>query len=43
MQVAFHETHSSPALLLHCDSHAKVLKTLPLNALAIVYTHLTEH
>jgi hypothetical protein len=43
MQVAFHESECSRVLLLYCDSRAKVLKTLPLNALATVYTHLTEH
>jgi glycosyl transferase family 28 len=43
MQVAFHECKYDGPLLLTCDSRAKILKTLPLNALATVYTHLTEH
>jgi hypothetical protein len=43
MQVAFHENNYEAALLLTRDSRAKVLKTLPFNALAIVHSHLTEH
>lgn len=43
MQVAFHENKYDLPLLPTYDSRAKVLKTLPLNALAIVHTHFTGH
>lgn len=43
VQVALHEIEYDSGLLLGHDSGAKVLKTLPLNALAIVHHHFTEH
>jgi hypothetical protein len=42
MQVASHGSQYESAPLRSRDSHAKVLKTLALNLLAIVHTHLTE-
>jgi Glycosyltransferase family 28 C-terminal domain len=43
MQVAFHEYKYDGPLLRTYDNRAKILKTLLLNYLAIVHTHLTKH